>query len=169
MTGTDRRVKSTFISANIYPSGPDRIKCIRTMIDINVIQRSDTQRRSIPDRRMRGRAGDYGSAWSFHYQRTVSPVTLLTSWPMSISHLDTDAAWTPKLYFQSWFVYKDERTDELSEVHQLIRHILVNDPTCSGLSWDWGVITGTTNRTGYQSCDKRGHIGFWWFGSTHLL
>lgn len=79
MTGPDRRVKSTLITANIYPSGPDRIKCNHAMIDINVIQRSDTQRRSIPDRRKRGRAGDYGSAWSFHYQRTLSPVMLLTS------------------------------------------------------------------------------------------
>lgn len=170
MTGPGRRVTSTFITANIYPSGPDRIKCNRAMIDTNVIQRSDTQRRSIADRRERGRAGDYGSAWSFHYQRTVSPVVLLTSWPVGIPHLETDAALTKlKLDFQSWFVHKDAITDAFSEARRRIRHILENVLTCSSISWCWGVITRTSNRTGYRSCDKRGHIGFWWFGSTHLL
>lgn len=61
----ERRAKSAFIPTNIYPSGPDRIKCIYAVIDINVIQRSDTQQQSIPDRRMRGRADDYSITWNF--------------------------------------------------------------------------------------------------------
>lgn len=90
------------------------------MIDINVILWSDTQRRSIADRRRRGRADDYSSVWTFSSQSRVPPVIPLTlgaslTWTQMLLWLQNCFS-SPDWCKRTWYWMRSAESCDISHV-----------------------------------------------------